>query len=198
MSNSSWKCRYSKLCKLQAGFTIAELLLVLLVIVLLAGIGGNYFVNTYKAKELSSVSDRLALMAKYARLMAIEKQQEYNLYLDSLNNDFYLVTKYSDENYTQRQDMVVSNSYCRKQHLASGLEFEAIEITPDETLLENRFGDYITFYSDGTCDSAMIQIGNGRHNKTAVFDQISARVFIHDCSIQDLPPEQKTIDLDLQ
>ena len=59
---------------MKSGFTIVELLVVITIIALLAGIGGGFHIGTYKRMLVEKTARDLFLAAKYARIMAIENR----------------------------------------------------------------------------------------------------------------------------
>lgn len=180
------------------GFTYAELMLVIVILTLVAGFSGTYYMGTYKKTSLKAAARDLLLMGKYARICAIEERQTCRLYLDDINREYYLVAPVYDSYSQTKKQAVVSNSYCRKKTLGTGIEFEYVDIKPimGEVESESDGADRIMFFPDGSCDAAVIQIGNGRHSMTAVFSSAYAKIAVHDDVADNIEDGMQAIDLD--
>ena len=63
------------------GFTIIELLLVVSIIALMAGASGAMYFGTYKRMLVEKAAKEVLLAAKYARVIAVEKQTRYKMVL---------------------------------------------------------------------------------------------------------------------
>ncbi|MHC4703199.1 MAG: pilus assembly FimT family protein, partial [Planctomycetota bacterium] len=74
----------------QRGFTIAEVLLVVLIIGLIAGSGTGLYVGTFKKLRVQRAAYDFFLTAQYARIMAIERASQYKIQLDAAGNGFLL------------------------------------------------------------------------------------------------------------
>ena len=181
------------------GFTYAELMLVIVILALVAGFSGTYYMGTYKKTTLNAAGRDLLLMGKYARMCAIEEGQACYLYLDSVQKQFYLVAPVYDSYSQTKKQAVVSNPYCRKKTLGDGIEFEYVDIKPimEGFEYERDATDSIAFFPDGTCDAAVVQIGNGRHSVTVVFSSAYARITVYDGVADDVKDEMQAIDLDV-
>jgi hypothetical protein len=104
------------------------------------------------------------LTAKYARLMAVEKQSHYKMELDLANNGFYLTTVVWDEEGRQAQQETVSNLYCKPVEFEGEVIFEAVDIAPSgwETQSDGEQQQTIVFSPNGTAQSSVVQIGDGQ------------------------------------
>jgi prepilin-type N-terminal cleavage/methylation domain-containing protein len=99
------------------GFTLAEMLVVIVIISLLAGLGGGVYTGTYKRMLVEKAARDFLLTAKYARVMAIEKQRQYKILLDAANSKFYLSTTQLDEESGQTEQVIVKDPFCRPVEL---------------------------------------------------------------------------------
>ena len=68
--------------KKRAGFTLIEVVLVLVLLVILSGISLPYFAGTFRGSQLRSAARTIDRMAKYARGMAIMREKTLTLALD--------------------------------------------------------------------------------------------------------------------
>jgi prepilin-type N-terminal cleavage/methylation domain-containing protein len=152
----------------RCGFTIAEMLFVVVIIALVASVGGGLYVGTYKRMLVEKAARELLLTAKYARIRAIEQQQPHEIQLDVANNRFFLTTSRWNEQTEKMEQVVVQNYYCRPVELGGEVKFEDINVMPtgSETTAESEQEQSITFAADGTAESAIVQIGDGKNHYT--------------------------------
>jgi len=177
-------------------FTIAEMLLVVVIIALLATVAGGIYTGTYK-KSLAETSAReLLLAAKYARIVAVERQDACRMVLDTDENRFYLTINKLNEQSGEFEETVVQNLYFKGGKLRGDVEFEDLQIAPralDQTvgLEEPR---QITFRPNGTADEAVIQIGDGRYHYTVVISASTGKATVQFGTADEV--KNQTIDLD--
>lgn len=145
------------------GFTLVEVLLVVLLISLVASVGSGFYIGSYKAMMVEKAARNLLLTAKYARIMAIEQQRRYKLNLDIVNNGFFLTTIIVDEESGSAELFIVRDPYSKPVAFDDDIMFEDIQITPTgyETTSDIEGQQTIVFSPDGTAQSAVVQIGNG-------------------------------------
>jgi prepilin-type N-terminal cleavage/methylation domain-containing protein len=162
------------------GFTLIEVLLVVLLISLIAGVSGGFYIGSYKAMVVEKAARDLLLTAKYARIMAIEQQRQYKLTLDTINNGFYLTTVQVDEVTQQAQMVIVRDPYCKPVAFDEEIRYEDIQITPTgyETVSEMEGQQTIVFSPDGTAQSAIIQFGDGKTHYSLSINAATGKVKI--------------------
>jgi len=152
------------------GFTISELLLVVVIIALIGSVGGGVYVGTYKKMLVEKEARNFLLTAKYARIMAIERQCQYQMQLDVNNNGFALTSSRWNERTGETEHEIVKDYYCRPVEFEGDVKFEDIQIIPigSETITDSEEGQTIVFWPNGTAESAVIQIGDGNTHCTVV------------------------------
>ena len=148
----------------QKGFTITEVLLVVVIIGLVTGAGAGLYVGTFRKMQVEKAAYDFFLASKYARLMAIERQSHYKMELDLVNNRFYLTTVFWDEESGQAQQEIVSNFYCKPVEFQGDVVFESVDIAPSgwETQSDSEQQQTIDFSPNGTAQSSVVQIGDGQ------------------------------------
>jgi prepilin-type N-terminal cleavage/methylation domain-containing protein len=181
------------------GFSLVEVLVVVVIIGLLGGLGGGLYVGTYKRLLVEKAARDLFLTAKYARIMAIEKQRQYKIVLDAVNNGFHLVTTQLDEEGEQTEQMIVRDSFCKPVTFDNEIQFEDIKITPISLITTNEDddeGQSIVFSANGTAQTAVIQIGNGKNHYTITISAATGKVKVYDGIVENV--EFGVIDLDAE
>ncbi|HIJ67776.1 MAG TPA: prepilin-type N-terminal cleavage/methylation domain-containing protein [Planctomycetes bacterium] len=148
-----------------AGFTIIEMLLVVSIIALVAGASGVMYFGTYKRMLVEKAAREVLLAAKYARVIAVEKQASCRLMLDKTNNSFLLTAPGSD---SQAQDgrEVITNHYSKPRQFAGDVRFEEIQITSRALYTDAESENVVVFRPNGTADMSVLQIGDGKNHCT--------------------------------
>jgi prepilin-type N-terminal cleavage/methylation domain-containing protein len=183
----------------RCGFTLVEVLVVVVIIALLGGLGSGIYVGTYKRILVEKAARDFFLTAQYARIMAIEKHRQYKILLDAANNGFLLATTQLDEEGGQTEQMVVKDSFCRPVEFADGVMFEDIQITPigvETTTETDEEEQAIVFSPNGTAQSAVIQIGDGKTHYTVSIFAATGKAKVYFGTSEDV--EVGIIDLDAE
>jgi prepilin-type N-terminal cleavage/methylation domain-containing protein len=162
--------------KYNSGFTLIELIVVIAIISVMAGMGSGAFIGMINRMKLDKTANSLLLAARYARAMAVEQQSRYRLCLDKENAEFFLVTTFSNSQDGEVADAIVNDPYCRPVQLDGTIEFEDIEIISTGDTSE-AYEDLptVVFRQDGTADTAVIQIGNGKTSYTVSINAATGR-----------------------
>jgi len=151
----------------RSAFTLIELMVVVVVIALAAGLGGGVYVGSYKRMMVEKAARDIWLMAKYARIAAIEQQQNLYLEMDKANRRCWVATTQFDPNNAVAGPLgevgVIQNPYCKPLVLPSGVEFEAVSVGLAASAENTDTDEYprVLFRPNGTAESAVIVIGDG-------------------------------------
>ena len=181
------------------GFTLSEVLVVVIIIGLLAGLGGGIYTGTHKRMLVEKATRDFLLTAKYARIMAIEKQRQYKIELDAANTGFYLSTRQLDEESGQAEQTIVRDSFCKPVEFAGNVMFEDIQITPiglETTAESDEDEQSIVFSPNGTAQSVIVQIGDGRTHYTVSIFAATGKAKIYFGTSEDV--DVGVIDLDAE
>jgi prepilin-type N-terminal cleavage/methylation domain-containing protein len=180
------------------GFTLMEILLVVAILGLVAGLGGSYSISSYRRLQVEKTARQLLLMATYARIMAIEQQRPYELHLDAGNRGFVLMTTAVNPETGETERIVVRDFYCRPVEFEGEVQFEQVLLTsmmgePSEGIgLEQK----VIFLPNGSAESAVLQIGDGRSQYTVAIVAATGKATFYAGTVTDI--ETVSIDLDLQ
>ncbi len=178
---------------LRGGFTIIEVLLVITIIALIAGIGGGFNMGTYKRIQVEKAARDFFLAAKYARIMAIERQQPYRIMLDTTNGGFCIVFDQFNEETEQTEQTIVRDLYSKPVEFTGDIKFENIQITsmsPDASDEQTE----IVFLPNGTAQMAIIQIGDGENHYTININAATGKAAVKTGTTEDI--QVTTVDLD--
>jgi type II secretion system protein H len=172
--------------KKRGGFTMIELLVVAMIIALMAGAAFTFGFSRYKTAVVGQTARKLMLAAKYARLIAVDNQIQCKLVISETDKKFFLS---AGEN-------VISNPYTKPTNFDSSVSFKNVTITPSlpgtEESLEGQY--VINFMPDGTADTAVMQITNGKTSYTVTISAATAKAKVYSGSQEDVPVG--VVDLD--
>ncbi len=180
------------------GFTVTELLMVIVLIALIGSVGGGLYAGTYKKMLVEKAARDIVLAAKYARIMAIEKQKPYKMEFDAVNNGFRLTCGNVSEQTEAVEQVIVRDSYFKPVQFAGDVKFEGIEIMPlaSQTQADNAEQTVVTFQPNGTTQFAVIQVGDGKTHYTVSISPATGKAKMSSGSAEDV--KIGTVDLDVQ
>jgi len=177
------------------GFTIIELMLVVSIIALLAGASGAMYFGTYKRMLVEKAAKEVLLAAKYARVIAVEKQTRCKMMLDDTNNSFLLTVAGTDSQAPGAEN-VITNEYSKPRQFAGDVKFEQIEITSRARTGDGAAEGVIIFRPNGTADMAVLQIGDGKNHCTVYISAATGKGRIE--SGEAMETGLEVLDLDVE
>ena len=188
------------MAKKTQGFSLIEMMVVVAIIAILAGVGGPMYANMYKKALVEKAARGFLLTAQYGRIMAIEHQTEHRIFLDLEGNAFYLGSTTWNEEAEEMQESVVSDYYCRPVQMEGNVKFEDIQVLPVGAE-SDTFGDdgdemSILFRPDGTAQAAIVQIGDGKTRFAVAISPATGLAKITSGTSEDI--SIGVIDLDAQ
>ena len=148
------------------GFSLIELLAVVVLISLMASATGGMVYGTYRRMLVEKAAKKVYLAAKYARLLAVERQTYCRLMLDAESRSFCLTMGGADSTNAEAEVRLVSDAYSKPTQFGGEVKFEQIKVISSlqvETGSEDE-SKSIVFYPDGTADTAAVQIGDGKNH----------------------------------
>jgi len=180
------------------GFTLIELLAVVALIALIASASGNLAYGTYRKMLVEKGARGVYLAAKYARLLAVERQTHCRLMLDQDNRSFFLTMGDADMADDQSSMKPVLDACCRPTQFGDGVKFEEIKIVSSlqADLQGETLSQSIVFYPDGTADTAAVQIGDGKNHYAVYVSAATGKARLRLGQAREMPLE--TVDLDME
>jgi prepilin-type N-terminal cleavage/methylation domain-containing protein len=179
------------------GFTLAELLVVVVIIVLLAGVGIVFSRDAYRKIQVERAALDFMLAAKYARVSAIERQSPCMIAVDKEGGRFAVLTYAVDAETGETAEVPLQGIYFRKPvELGGEVSFEEVLIMTvgQGELIEQEEAKAVVFLPDGTAQRAVIQIGDGRTHYTASISAATGRTKLQAGTADKV--EIQTVDLD--
>lgn len=180
------------------GFTLVEVLLVVALIVVLGGLGGGMYTGTHKRLLVEKAARQFLLTAKYARIMAIEQGQSYEVQLDPGNRGFLAATARWNPSRGQMEKVPVRDYYCKPVRFEGDVRFEDVKIGAStvETAGDEQTQQRIVFLPNGSADSAVVQIGDGKTHYSIAIVASTGKATLHEGAAGQV--EVAVIDLDRQ
>jgi len=187
------------LLRCRCAFTLVELLVVIAIIAIAGATGVGLYAGSSQRLKLEKTARDFLITAKYARIMAIEKQREYKIQLDSRNGGFSLTTMEWNESAEAFEQTVVDDYYCKPIQFEGDIKFEDIKAAPNaetEGTDDEKAETSIVFSPDGSAETVVVQIGNGRTHYTISISAATGKAKIHFGELKNA--QIGTIDLDAE
>ena len=135
--------------KVSAGFTLVELLLVVVIIGVLTSVSIPRFKKTYSSLRLNNTASDIVYFMRYARSRSVIERKQHKLQFDSLKTRYWLQRESEDAE---------SGKFERVPN-----KFGRVATVPDGILVECD-ADSIMFYPDGSIDNLALYITNENNN----------------------------------
>ena len=180
-------------------FTLVELLVVIAIIAVAGGAGVGLYAGSSQRFKLEKPARAFLITAKYARIMAIEKQREYKIQLDNRNGGFALTTIEWNESSEEFEQIEVDDYYCKPVQFEGAIRFEDIKAAPDaeaEGTDDEKAEISIVFSPDGSAETVIVQIGDGKTHYTISISAATGKAKIHFGELENA--QIGTIDLDAE
>jgi len=165
----------------RAGFTLVEVILVLVVIIIISGIGLPYFAGSYRGNKLRTTARTISKMTRYARSMAIMREETLTVALNHETMEIFLggnqATAPNEADGELDQDVLKRLGYKDddgKSSETGGIEKEIHRFLPDGLSVKNFEKDWaeeddeyqdlymIRFYPNGQSERFEIEFEDRR------------------------------------
>lgn len=174
------------------GITLLEILLVLVIIVIVAGITLPNISGSYGNTKLITVANNIERLSRYARGNAILREKNMTLVIDTEKR---LIFVGEEKNILMDEDSEINNleiierlGYISDTNLTvdvekeifrslpDGLKITYVEINQEQLSIDEIFYQ-IQFYSNGQCESFRIILSNNKSKSIEIFsDNVSGKV----------------------
>jgi hypothetical protein len=136
-------------------------------------------------------------MAKYARIMAIEQGQPYEVQLSPGNEGFLATTAQWNPNEGRMEKVPIRDYYCKPVEFEGEVGFEDIKIGASTTdAADEQSQQRIVFLPNGSADSAVIQIGDGKTHYSIAIVASTGKASLHVGVAGEV--KMAVVDLDVQ
>ena len=174
------------------GITLLEILLVLIIIVIVAGITFPNISGSYGNTKLIAVANNIERLSRYARGNAILREKNMTLVIDTEKR---LIFVGEEKNILMDEDRKINNleiierlGYISDTNLTvdvekeifrplpDGLKITYIEINQEQLSIDEIFYQ-IQFYSNGQCELFRIILSNNKTKSIEIYsDNVSGKV----------------------
>lgn len=181
------------------GFTLTELIAVIAVIAITAGIGLTTGMQSYRKLVVEKGARDIFSLMRYAKIAAVEYQGEVTLQIDKENRGAWLEAMRTNTLTGLREKEMIRNSFCKPVKLAADVEFQNVvflSATESESRETSEEGSGILFYPNGSATDVAVQLGNKQHSYTVILHAATGRAHLHLGEIKEQSPT--TIDLDME
>ena len=185
------------LCSRKHGFTLIELILVVVVVVIISGIALPYFAGSYRGTKLRSASRTIDRITRYAHAMAILREETMTVVLNRETMEIFMggpvqaVSGTADGELDQEVLKRLGYVEGGNEEENAGIEKEVHRFLPDHLsvldfeknwteeadLYEELY--LIHFYPNGQCDWFRMELEDNRGMKVQLEnDPISGKMYI--------------------
>jgi prepilin-type N-terminal cleavage/methylation domain-containing protein len=135
------------------GFTLLEVLIVLVIVALIIGIAVPNFRGAFEQSKLESASRNLATMFGTAQHLSVIHRLMFQIKFDSNNQEYQIVP---DSGFLKDNDDLPN--FARRHKLPDGVKFGTVTINTPTTSETGSGLEYLAFYPNGSSDGATISI----------------------------------------
>ena len=184
---------------IKKGFTLVEMILVIILISLMAGIGGGFAAGTFKSLQVKKAARDFLVTAKFARITAIEQQEICAIEINKDENLYGAVVERYNPESGEVERVLVRNQFSKPEKLPGSVQFEEIQVNNlgvPLTMEESGASMFILFYPDGTSQASIVQIGDGKDHFTITINPVTGRTKLFNGTADKA--ETGVVDLNLE
>jgi len=192
--------RTSRLTGRRGGFTLVEALAVVVLASSLLAVGGKVYVAGLRGRRLDKAAAELVYAARYARMLAMERQTSCELVVDKEAGRFCVSVSAYDEGEGRWQRQAVVNQFVRPVELTGEVGFGAVEVERRRQRACRQGSqraedvDTVVFTPAGMADGAVIELTDGQAVRRVVISRVTGRARLAERDEEALVKE--SVDLD--
>ncbi len=172
-----------------AAFTLIEVLLVVVIVMITTGIAVPAFVNSYRGVKMRTSVRGIVMASRYAHSVAVLNQMQTALFFDVEKGDYEIVALAGANALSQKERFLEGRGapaaaegeepqYSIEQRLSrelpDGIRIIAVESGQDAQQHEGIF--WINFYPNGMCDEFSVTLADDRDRTVTVgIDPLSSK-----------------------
>lgn len=188
MTTPTWST--GKRPPLRRAFTLVELVVVMILVAVLAGMAIPRLAGSAASTRLKEQANALLTSARYAREYAVTHCCDCRLVIDTAANQFALQRQEIDTSGTE-QFVSIGLGWGRPVVLTGGVRFGRVRIEPAGGRTQDG---WVTFRPDGQTDATIVEITDGRKTYSLLLVPNTGRAKLADGTVQSLPNDR--VDLD--
>jgi prepilin-type N-terminal cleavage/methylation domain-containing protein len=174
-------------------FTLIEVLAVITIIALVSLAGGSMMKGTIRHMTLKKAAKDIAMSVKCAKILAVENKQNVRLCIDQEQRKVWIAYNDFDIDSDQTVESVVKDNFSKPIKFDDIIEFQGVQIAPGVDSDDQQCTS-IAFAADGSCDAAVIQLGDGKNHYTINIIPSIAKAEVKRCTVDQITAV--VIDLD--
>ena len=179
----------------RSAFTLVELMVVMAIMAILAGMAVPQFFGRSRAVALRQAARQLLDAARYAQHLAVTQRRHFRLVLDEREGSFEI----QGQDKPQRQpDSYLKLKYgvIRAGRLPEGVRFGDIRIDSGEgTTTADWDEQFIAFTPTGGADAAIIQIASEKTVYSLLISSTTGRATLVRGAADQLPNDRQDLDV---
>ena len=176
------------------GFTLVELIVVVAIVSVLAGMIAPRMYNLSGSARLRQSSRRFLATARYARDFAATRRCKCRLTIDTKEQG-YTLTRQKDAEHDPNEFVPLEASLAKPQRLPDGLRFGSLRIEPALPRPQaDANADYIDFDPTGRADAAVVEITDGQGVYSVLVTPYTGYARLVEGSAKELPNDRMDLD----
>jgi len=174
-------------------FTLIELTVVIVVVVVLAMLTAPSMVGAMRSAKLRTSTRDLLITAQFARDFAATRRRTCRLTID-ITDGRYQLEYQSDPEHQPQQFKALSAGPIKPGRLPQPVRFASVEIQPTAPHDGAAPSDAVHFYATGGADAAVIRVTDGRRTWSLTISAGDGNAVLTDRPVEQPPSDRKDLD----
>lgn len=174
-------------------FTIIELTVVIVVIVIVAGLAAPQMLGAFGAAQLRDAARKLNTAARYAHDFATTRRRACRIVFDDDGRTWQLQMQ-SKPTTDPALFEPMQIGPIKPTKLPDNVKLKSLNVDIGDRALPGRHNRAIVFTPSGTADAAIIQLTDGKRTWSLVISSLNGRARLVDGEVNELPIEREDLD----